>query len=74
MQQLGLYAPGILGLGFAVVAFFSVRHIAANRPPMARPNTNADEEAQDRLPFDDPPPPEPEVRPLYERYREPAEH
>jgi hypothetical protein len=54
MQQLSLYIPGIMGLCFAVVAFFYVRHIAANRPEVVPAPPPADEEAQeDLLPFDD---------------------
>jgi hypothetical protein len=34
MEQLGLYAPGIMGLAFALVAFLSVRHIARHRSHM----------------------------------------
>lgn len=55
ISQLAPYAPGIMGLLFAAVAFLSVRHIAANRAvfvPPAPPSEQA-EEAQDVLPFDE---------------------
>ena len=36
MEQLSLYAPGIMGLAFALVAFLSVRQIANHRPEVKR--------------------------------------
>ena len=49
MQQLSLYAPGIIGLVFAAVAYLSVRHLAANRPHI---HTASEEEPN--LPFEEP--------------------